>query len=117
MQPIRISILVALVLLIAAPRMTAANAQETTGSTVPNSPFPPECAARDLQVLAQLDQYGEWREMRGKLANETFWTIMRARQACYDARFAEGLALYDSIHIQSLAGGSAYGVAAPSPPN
>ena len=117
MRPIKSVILVVLALLIAASCVTAAGAQETTGSNAPSSPFPPECAARDLQLLAQLEQYGAWREMQGELANQTFWTIMRARRACYDARFTEGLALYDSIQIQTLAGGGAYRLTVPSPPN
>jgi hypothetical protein len=117
MQPTKISTLVALALLAAAPCVISAEAQETTGSTVPGSHLPTECATRDFQLLAQLERFGEWREMRGEFANAAFWAIMRARRACYDARFAEGLALYDSIQIQSLAGGGAYGMAAPSPPN
>ena len=113
MQPIKIAILVALALFVTAPGATSAKSQETAGSNA----LPPECAARDQQLLAQLEQYGEWREMRGAFANEAFWIIMRARRACYDARFSEALALYDSIPIRNLAGSSTYGAAAPSPPN
>jgi len=117
MRVIKSVALVVLTLLVAASCETAAGAQETTGSNAPGSSLPPQCAARDRQVLAQLEQYGAWREMQGELANQIFWTIMQARRACYDARFAEGLALYDSIQIQLLVGGSTYGLAVPSPPN
>jgi hypothetical protein len=92
------SILVALALLIAAP-FTSAGAQETTGSNSPKNPFPLECAARDLQIVAQLERS----ETTDLIFDETFSTIMRARRACYDARVAEGLALYDSIPTAVLA--------------
>jgi hypothetical protein len=90
MWPTKSSILVALALLIAAP-LTSAGAQETTGS------LPLECAARDLQLVAQLEQAN----VNSRIFDEAFSTIMRARRACYEARVTEGLALYDSIHTPS----------------
>jgi hypothetical protein len=92
------SILVALALLIAAP-LASAGAQETTGSNAPNNAFPLECAARDLQIVAQFERS----ETTNQIFDEVFSTIMRARRACYEARVTEGLALYDSIRTPILA--------------
>ena len=96
MQPIITSFLLAFAFLSAVPS-TSAGAQETS----PNSQFPVECATRDVQLVAQLESYG----MHSDIANEAFSTIMRARRACYDERVADGLALYDSIWIPTLAQG------------
>ena len=90
MQPIITSFLLAFAFLSAVPS-TSAGAQETS----PNSQFPVECATRDVQLVAQLEPY----DMHSDIANEPFSTIMRARRACYDARVADGLALYDGIQI------------------
>jgi hypothetical protein len=92
MSPIKTSILGAHAFLIAAP-LTAAGAQEKTGS------LPIECAARDLQLVALLERAN----VNGRIFDEAFSTIMRARQACYEARVTEGLALYDSVQKPILA--------------
>jgi hypothetical protein len=91
MRPTKSSILVALVILLAAP-VTSAGAQQTTGS------LPPECAARDF--VAQLEQVN----INSRIFDEAFSTIMRARRACYEARVPEALALYDRIAAPILAG-------------
>ena len=93
MRPIKSSVLVALAILISAP-VTSAGAQQTTGS------LPPECAARDLQLVAQLEQVNT----DSRTFDEAFSTIMRARRACYEARVSEGLALYDRIAAPIFAG-------------
>jgi hypothetical protein len=85
MWPIKTFTVVALVFL--AVPLTAAGAQETAGS------LPAECAARDLQVVAQLEQV----DVNRRIFNEAFSAIMQARQACYTARVTEGLALYESV--------------------
>src|ERR671931_2386129 len=69
---------------------------ETTGSTTGTtqvSALPRECAMRDRQLVAWLEPY----EMSSEIADKAFTTIMRARRACYAARVAEGVALYDGI--------------------
>jgi hypothetical protein len=99
MNPIKPSLLLAAALLIGAPSLGSAGAQDNTNWR--NGPFPLECAKRDLQLINQIEQYGESRDMRP--ANEAFWTMMQARQACYDRRIADGLALYDSIQTVTLA--------------
>ena len=101
MKPIKTSLLLAAALLVAAPSLSAAGAQD--GPNWRKGPFPPECTKRDLQMITQIEQYGESRDMRPEIANEAFWTMMRARAACYDARIAEGLAIYDSIQTRTLA--------------
>jgi hypothetical protein len=89
MRSLNIAIAVGLVLAAAVP----ASAQETTGSTTQAGALPRECAMRDRQLVAWLEPY----EMDSEIAKKAFATIMRARRACYGARVAEGLALYDSI--------------------
>jgi hypothetical protein len=101
MNPTRTSLLLAAALLIGAPSLGTAGAQDSTSWR--NGPFPLECAKRDLQLINQIEQYGESRDMRPEVANEAFWTMMQARQACYDRRIADGLALYDSIQTVTLA--------------
>ena len=93
MRPTKSSILVALVIFLAAP-VTSAGAQQTTGS------LPLECAARDLQLVAQLEKVNT----DSRIFDEAFSTIMRARRACDEARVPEGLALYDRIAAPILAG-------------
>ena len=92
MRLIKSSILVALAFLIAGP-VTSAGAQQPTSS------LPPECAARDVQLVVQLEQAN----MNSRIFDEAFSTIMRARRACYEARVSEGLALYDSLAAPILA--------------
>ncbi len=92
MWPTKSSILVALALLIAAP-LTSGGAEETTGG------LPLKCATLDLQLVSQLEEAN----VNSRIFDEAFSTIMRARRACYEARVAEGLALYDSIRKAVLA--------------
>jgi hypothetical protein len=66
--------------------------------------FPLECAQRDVQLVTQMEQYGEAQSVPGELLYEAFWTMKRARDACAEGRVMAGLALYDSIFKTSLAG-------------
>jgi hypothetical protein len=66
--------------------------------------YPLECAQRDVQVLTQMEQHGNAQDVPGDILFEAFWTMKRARDACYQGRVVVGLALYDSIFRQSLAG-------------
>ena len=93
MRPIKTSLLVALAFLVAG-LPSSAGAQQPTGSLAP------ECAARDMQLVAQLEQvYTD-----SRIFDEAFSTIMRARRACYEARVPEGLALYDRVAAPIFAG-------------
>jgi hypothetical protein len=66
--------------------------------------FPLECAQRDVQLVTQMEQHGEAQDVPGEILYEAYWTMKRAREACYQGRITVGLALYDSIFRQSLAG-------------
>ena len=66
--------------------------------------FPIECAQRDVQLVTQMEQHGEAQDVPGDILYEAYWTMKRAREACYQGRITVGLALYDSIFRQSLAG-------------
>jgi hypothetical protein len=90
MSPIKAAI-VAAVLLVAGPSGSLAD-------------YPHECALRDVQLVTQLEQQGEAQAVAGDILYEAFWTMMRARHACAEGRVSAGLALYDSIFKQSLAG-------------
>jgi hypothetical protein len=92
MKPIKHIIAVAL--LVVGPSLAPAGAQT----------YPLECAQRDVQVVVQIEQYGEGQSVSGELLYEAFWTLQRAREACSQGRVVVGLALYDSIFKTSLAG-------------
>src|SRR5262245_23769826 len=66
--------------------------------------FPLECAQRDVQLVTQMEQHGQAQDVPGEILYEAYWTMKRAREACYEGRVVAGLALYDSIFRQSLAG-------------
>ena len=66
--------------------------------------FPLECAQRDVQVVTQMEQHGQAQDVPGEILYEAYWTMNRAREVCYEGRVVVGLALYDSIFRQSLAG-------------
>jgi rhamnose utilization protein RhaD (predicted bifunctional aldolase and dehydrogenase) len=66
--------------------------------------FPLECAQRDAKLVTQMEQHGEAQDVPGDILYEGYWTMKRAREACYQGRVVVGLALYDSIFRQSLAG-------------
>jgi hypothetical protein len=51
-----------------------------------------------------MEQHGEAQDVPGEILYEVYWTMKRAREACYQGRITVGLALYDSIFRQSLAG-------------
>jgi hypothetical protein len=73
-----------------------------TGALAEN--FPLACAQRDVQLVTQIEQHGDAQDVPGEILYEAYWTMKRAREACYEGRVAVGLALYDSIFRQSLAG-------------
>jgi hypothetical protein len=66
--------------------------------------YPLECAQRDVQVVTQMEQYGEAQSVPADILYEAFMILTRSRQACTQGRVAAGLALYDSIFRTSLAG-------------
>jgi hypothetical protein len=71
-----------------------ASASERTGT------IPVECAARDLQVVIQLEQRGETQDVASDKLAAAFFTMMRARRACNEGRVSEAEAIYDSISLQ-----------------
>ena len=93
MKPIK-PVLATFAALIVAPSLTSATAQT----------YPVECAQRDVQLVTQMEQYGEAQSVPGDVLYEAFRTLTRSRQICSEGRVAVGLALYDSIFKASLAG-------------
>src|ERR1700687_594709 len=73
-------------------------------STAGAQTFPLECAQRDVQIVTQMEQRGEAQDVPGEILYEAYWTMKRARDACSEGRVVAGLALYDSIFRQALAG-------------
>jgi Flp pilus assembly protein CpaB len=71
-----------------------ASAAERTGT------IPVECAARDLQVVTQLEQRGEAQDVASDKLAAAFFTMMRARRACNERRVSEAEAIYGSISLQ-----------------
>ena len=66
--------------------------------------YPLECAQRDVEVVTQLEQYGEAQAVPGEILGEAFFRLQHAREACSHGRVVVGLAVYDSIFKTSLAG-------------
>ena len=89
-----IKYVIAVALLVVGPSLAPAGAQT----------YPLECAKRDVQLVVQIEQYGEAQSVPGDLLYEAFRTLQRAREACSQGRVVVGLALYDSIFTASLAG-------------
>ena len=89
-----IKYVIAVALLVVGPSLAPAGAQT----------YPLECAKRDVQLVVQIEQYGEAQSVPGDLLYEAFRTLQRAREACSQGRVVVGLALYDSIFKASLAG-------------
>jgi hypothetical protein len=95
MTPIKSAALLAIAAVsVIAPSATPARAQT----------YPIECAQRDVQVVTQLEQYGEAQAAPGEILYEAFWILTRARQVCSEGRAVAALALYDSIFKTSLTG-------------
>jgi hypothetical protein len=67
--------------------------------------YPLECAQRDVEVVTQLEQYGEAQAVPGEILGEAFFRLQHAREACSHGRVVVvGLAVYHSIFKTSLAG-------------
>lgn len=56
-----------------------------------------ECAARDLKLVTLIERHGEARDVASNRLAEAAFTMLRARKACDDGRYAEALAIYDSV--------------------
>ena len=74
MTPIKSAALlaIAVVFSVIAPAATPASAKT----------YPIECAQRDVQVVTQLEQYGEAQAVPGEILYEAFWILTHARQVC-----------------------------------
>lgn len=94
MKPITNTLIAAAAALsFAAPTITPAQA----GS------FPMECALRDVRAITQMEDHGAAQDVSGAQLYEAYWTMRRAREACYAGQVAEGLALYGSMFESTLA--------------
>lgn len=58
-----------------------------------------ECASRDLQFITAIEAHGEAQDISAEMLSAAFFSIMKARAACFAGRADEGLAIYDSIVI------------------
>jgi hypothetical protein len=71
MTPIKPAVAVT-ALLVFAPAMIPSAAAQT---------YPQECAQRDVQVVTQMERYGEAQSVPGEILYEAFLALTRARQA------------------------------------
>jgi hypothetical protein len=78
--------LLAAAILIALPSVAQASQPKPT----------PDCAARDLKLLSQIEQHGQRQDVAGDKLFAAFLTMLDARSACAAGRTAEATALYDS---------------------
>ena len=56
------------------------------------------CAVRDVAVITMLEDRGP--SASSELLYQTFWDMVRAREACHNGRSAEGLKIYDSALLK-----------------
>lgn len=68
----------------------------------PVEPGTADCAARDLELMMMLEEWGVEDAASQRLA-EAGLTLMRAREACHEGRFAEALVIYDSVLLERFA--------------
>ena len=86
--------IIAVALLVVGPSLAPAGAQT----------YPLECAQRDVQVVVQIEQYGEGQSVAGELLYEAFSDLAAGARNMLARAGGGGLALYDSIFKTSLAG-------------
>jgi hypothetical protein len=80
------------------PGMIGASAQAPAGN------FSPDCARKETAAITLIDDHGAAGDLSSDRLGQAGLTMMRARAACYQGRFGEALALYDSIiHIAPVA--------------
>ena len=55
------------------------------------------CAARDMQILAMLDQQDRSNAIGAQEVREVLTTIFDARMVCFSGRVLEALATYETV--------------------
>ena len=62
------------------------------------------CAMHDLYRFSYIEEHGAAQEIPPALLAEAFSTMVRARTACDQGRFADGIVLYQSIPFGPVLG-------------
>ena len=68
----------------------------TIDSTIAGS-FTRGCAARDLQILRQIEERESTSAVSADTLNEAMLTILNARMICYEGHVLDALAIYDDV--------------------
>jgi hypothetical protein len=70
------------------------------GTAVADTPAAPRtCAERDTKIVTLLEDAGEARSVPDEQLYQAYLIMMKARELCSSGRFAEGVAVYDTIAI------------------
>lgn len=68
----------------------------TADTAIPErNPFARECALRDAEAVAWIEERAEARAIAPALLAEATFTVLRARNACMHGKVIEALELYD----------------------
>jgi hypothetical protein len=59
--------------------------------------FDRACAAKDLEIVTQIELYGEAQEISPEILVDAFAAVAKARRTCAMGQVAAALDLYDSI--------------------
>jgi hypothetical protein len=70
---------------------SSATADEQTGR------FATACALQETKVVILIEEHGDAEDLPSDRLSDAGLAMLRARQACYEGRVGEALALYDGI--------------------
>ena len=62
------------------------------------------CAMHDLYRFSYIEEHGTAQEVAPSMLSDAFSTMVRARAACDQGRFAEGIMIYQSIPFGPVLG-------------
>src|SRR5262245_32232040 len=80
----------------AAPLATVAEGAPPLGAKL--------CAMHDLYRYSYIEEHGTAQEVPPSMLSDAFSTMVRARTACDEGRFADGIMLYQSIPFGPVLG-------------
>jgi hypothetical protein len=70
------------------------------GAAVADAPSAPRtCAERDTKFVTRLEDAGAARSAPDEQLHQAYLIMMKARELCSSGRFAEGIAVYDTITV------------------
>lgn len=62
----------------------------------------PRCAAKDMELVTQIEQYGEAQEMSAEILVEAFSIVGKARRTCQMGQVQDALGFYESLGLSRV---------------